>query len=219
MDLLIEGKPLIGRVILAHGAGAGMESEFMQVVSSYLSEHGLQVIRFEFPYMKQRRLDGKKRPPDRVEKLLAAFSERVEQCADDVPIYLAGKSMGGRIATMILENSNATGCFVFGYPFHPIGKVLTTRTEHFRALTKPVYIFQGERDLMGCKDEVVEYSLPSAVKIRWLPDGNHDLKPRKVSGFTQQEHIYSALDEMLSLIKQRSCESHSSASSVNVPVT
>ena len=204
MDLLIEGDPLIGRVILAHGAGVGMESDFMTIVSRYLSEHGLQVIRFEFPYMQQSRLDGKRRPPNRADKLLAAFREIIQQCTDNVPIYLAGKSMGGRIATMVLESSKAHGCFVFGYPFHLTGKLLTTRTEHFRELTKPVFIFQGERDPMGCKDEVEEYSLPSTVQIRWLPDGNHDLKPRRVSGFTQQQHIYSALDEMLILIKQGS---------------
>lgn len=202
MNLLIEGQPLIGRVIVAHGAGAGMDSEFMAMVSHYLSRHGLQVIRFEFPYMQQCRLDGKKRPPDRADKLLTAFRKIVEECPGDRPIFLAGKSMGGRIATMILESSDVNCCFVFGYPFHPIGKQLTTRTEHFQELTKPVYIFQGDRDPMGNKDEVAQYSLPSAVRIHWLPDGNHDLKPRKASGFTQQEHIYSALDKMLMLIKQ-----------------
>ncbi|WP_372740022.1 alpha/beta family hydrolase [Neptunomonas sp.] len=204
MDLLIEGEPLFGRVIFAHGAGAGMESDFMKMVSRYLAERGLQVIRFEFPYMKQRRIDGKKRPPDRADKLVTAFKDTIEQFAGDVPIYLAGKSMGGRIATMILQSSDAQACFVFGYPFHPVGKLLTTRTDHFWLLSKPVYVFQGERDPMGCKDEVAQYSLPPTVQIRWLPDGNHDLKPRKVSGFTQQEHIHSALDEMLMLIKRHS---------------
>ncbi|SFG11793.1 alpha/beta family hydrolase [Neptunomonas qingdaonensis] len=204
MDLLIEGEPLFGRVILAHGAGAGMQSDFMQMTSRYLSERGLEVIRFEFPYMKQRRIDGKKRPPDRADKLISAFKDTIEQFAGDVPVYLAGKSMGGRIATMILQSSDAQACFVFGYPFHPVGKLLTTRTDHFSELSKPVYVFQGERDPMGCKDEVAQYSLPPAVQIRWLPDGNHDLKPLKVSGFTQQEHIYSALDEMLMLIKRHS---------------
>lgn len=210
MDLLIEGEPLFGRVIFAHGAGAGMDSDFMALVSHYLAEHGLQVIRFEFPYMAQRRMSGNKRPPDRADKLLVTFKQVVGQYADDVPIYLAGKSMGGRIATMVLESTDAKSCFVFGYPFHPIGKALTTRTEHFQILTKPVHIFQGDRDLMGNKEEVLSYSLPSAVQLHWLPDGNHDLKPRKVSGFTQQEHIYSALDKMLMQIKQGSLKTVSS---------
>lgn len=211
MDLLIEGEPLFGRVIFAHGAGAGMESDFMALVSHYLADHGLQVIRFEFPYMVQRRLNGVKRPPDRADKLAIAFKKVVGQFPDDVPIYLAGKSMGGRIATMVLESTDAKSCFVFGYPFHPIGKELTTRTEHFQMLTKPVHIFQGDRDLMGNKEEVESYSLPSAVQIHWLPDGNHDLKPRKASGFTQQEHIYSALDKMLVQIKRAALSNVSNA--------
>lgn len=211
MDLLIEGEPLFGRVILAHGAGAGMDSDFMALVSHYLAERGLQVIRFEFPYMAQRRLSGNKRPPDRADKLSDAFKKVVGQYPGDVPIYLAGKSMGGRIATMVLESTDAKSCFVFGYPFHPIGKALTTRTEHFQMLTKPVCIFQGDRDLMGNKEEVVSYSLPSTVHVHWLPDGNHDLKPRKASGFTQQEHIYSALDQMLVQIKRGALDSASNA--------
>jgi predicted alpha/beta-hydrolase family hydrolase len=201
LELLIEGKPILGRVILAHGAGAGMSSEFLEVLSKHLSSNGLQVVRFEFPYMQQRRIDGKKRPPDRAVKLLEAYRTVIEEFSDSVPLFLAGKSMGGRIASMVLEASHARSCFVFGYPFHAAGKVLTDRVEHMSCLTKPLCIFQGERDALGTKEEVLGYPLPSAVKLHWLADGNHDLKPRKVSGFTQQDHMRVSLDIMVNEIK------------------
>ncbi|BBB29220.1 alpha/beta family hydrolase [Neptunomonas japonica] len=204
MDLLIDGEPILGRVILAHGAGAGMQSEFLEEVAKYLAGNGVQVVRFEFPYMQQRRLDGKRRPPNRADKLLEAYKSVVKVFADSVPLFLAGKSMGGRIASMVLEDTPALACFVFGYPFHPVGKLLTTRTEHMGDLTKPLCVFQGERDPMGTKEEVLGYSLPPAVSLYWLADGNHDLKPRKVSGFTQQEHMRYAMDVMLDKIRRSS---------------
>ena len=151
--------------------------------------------------MQQRRLDGKKRPPDRAVKLLEAYRSVIEEFSDSVPLFLAGKSMGGRMASMVFEASHARACFVFGYPFHAAGKALTDRVEHMNGLTKPLHIFQGDRDVMGTKEEVLGYSLPSAVKLHWLADGNHDLKPRKASGFTQQEHIKASLDIMLNEIR------------------
>lgn len=201
MDLLIEGKPILGRVILAHGAGAGMESDFLKVLSGHLSTKGFQVVRFEFPYMQQRRIDGKKRPPNRVDKLVEAYKEVIDRFSDSVPLFLAGKSMGGRVASLVVEDSHARACCVFGYPFHAVGKPLTNRIEHISGLTKPLHIFQGERDPMGAKEEVLGYLLPSAVKLHWLADGNHDLKPRKVSGFTQQEHMLTSMDTMTNEIK------------------
>jgi predicted alpha/beta-hydrolase family hydrolase len=210
LNLLIEGNALLGRVIFAHGAGAAMDSEFMEYVSRRLVENQIQVVRFEFDYMYQRRLGGKKRPPDRLDRLIQAYKNVIDSFSDRVPLFLAGKSMGGRVASMLLDQSDAQGCFVFGYPFHPVGKALTTRTNHLRALEKTLYIFQGERDPMGNRTEVNDYVLPSTVEISWLEDGNHDLKPRKISGFTQSDHIDSALNIMTAVICQ-----HYSDSDVN----
>ncbi|SIS61963.1 alpha/beta family hydrolase [Neptunomonas antarctica] len=206
MDLLIEGDALLGRVILAHGAGAAMDSEFMEYVSHRLVENQIQVVRFEFDYMHQRRSGGKKRPPDRLDRLIQAYNDVIDSFSDQVPLFLAGKSMGGRVASMVLDQSDAQACFVFGYPFHPVGKPLTTRTDHLLALEKPLYIFQGERDPMGHMTEVNNYVLPSTVQINWFEDGNHDLKPRKRSGCTQSAHIDSALSVMTSVIVRRHSE-------------
>lgn len=192
--MLINGKPIKGRVIFAHGAGAPMDSEFMEVVGAKLAAAGLEVIRFEFPYMQKRRSDGKKRPPDRAPVLIDYFETLISRFNDEsIPLFLAGKSMGGRMATMLADHPAVSEVFVFGYPFHPPGKPEKLRIEHLQELQTMVHIFQGARDAMGNSEEVNQYNLAKNVKIHWLEDGNHDLKPRKSSGLTQEEHINSAI--------------------------
>ncbi|MCP4598180.1 MAG: alpha/beta hydrolase [Neptuniibacter sp.] len=171
-----------------------MDSEFMEVIAQQLAEIGLEVVRFEFPYMIKRREDGKKRPPDRMPVLLSHLQQLIsESKKEGTPLYIAGKSMGGRVATMLLESEDVDACFVFGYPFHPVGKPNKLRTEHLENLSKPLHIFQGTRDTMGSFNEVSEYNLSPSVHLHWLEDGNHDLKPRKVSGYSQQDHIDHAV--------------------------
>lgn len=192
--MLINGNPTKGRVIFAHGAGAPMDSEFMEVVGAKLADIGLEVIRFEFPYMQKRRSDGKKRPPDRAPVLINYFETLISRFDDEsTPLFLAGKSMGGRMATMLADHPAVSEVFVFGYPFHPPGKPEKLRIEHLQELQTTVHIFQGTRDAMGNSEEVNRYNLAKNVKIHWLEDGNHDLKPRKSSGLTQEEHINSAI--------------------------
>ena len=187
--VLINGKPTFGRVIFAHGAGAGMESPFMQDLAQSMAELGLEVIRFEFPYMQKTRQDGKRRPPDRMPKIIEAFEGVINAYAkDDIPLYVAGKSMGGRAASMLLDHPAIRAGFVFGFPFHPRGKPEKLRTEHLIDNKRPLLIFQGERDPMGSLLEVKEYNLPDSVQLHWLNDGDHDLKPRKSSGFSHEEH-------------------------------
>ena len=171
-----------------------MDSDFMADVSVQLADQGLEVIRFEFPYMQKRRLDGKKRPPDRAPVLISYLEEMISEHADiSVPLFLAGKSMGGRMATMLAENESVSAVFVFGYPFHPPGKPENLRVEHLKEVSTPVHIFQGSRDAMGNSDEVKTYDLSENVQVHWLEDGNHDLKPRKSSGLTQEEHLSTAV--------------------------
>lgn len=189
IDTHISTKPCLGRVLLGHGAGAPMDSEFMQWLAERFVALGFEVVRYEFPYMQKRREDGKRRPPDRLPVLQDFLQQLIRQFDDGVPLYLAGKSMGGRIASMLLEDKAVQAAFVFGYPFHPAGKPDKLRTEHLMTLTKPLHIFQGSRDTMGSLQEVAGYNLPDIVSVHWLDDGNHDLKPRKASGFTQQQHL------------------------------
>ncbi|WP_230460068.1 alpha/beta fold hydrolase [Sansalvadorimonas verongulae] len=184
-------------MILAHGAGAPMDHAFMTDVAERLAERGVTVVRFEFPYMVERRLHGKKRPPDRAPKLLACWREviaDIQNTVDSVPLFIGGKSMGGRMATLVAAEGVAgvNGVVCLGYPFYATGKPEKPRVEHLQGIELPVLIVQGERDAMGNQETVVEYNLSDHVEIVWLVDGNHDLKPRKASGFSHEEHLVSA---------------------------
>jgi len=186
------GKPEKGRVLLAHGAGAGMDSDFMQAAQKGIADRGFEVIGFEFDYMQKRREDGKKRPPERLPKLQQQLLTAIEALPDDKPVWLAGKSMGGRVATTVVDQSKARGVLVFGYPFHPAGKQETLRIDHLQLGGKPVIICQGERDTMGSRELVESLTLDERVDIYWFADGNHDLKPRKASGFSHEQHMADA---------------------------
>lgn len=181
------------QVILAHGAGAPMDSPFMEAAATGLGNRGWRVIRFEFPYMARRREDGRKRPPDRQEILRETFRSLIRQQGAK-GLVLAGKSLGARIASMEAEAAGAEGLMAFGYPFHPPGKPERTRIEHLRELTTPALFIQGERDPFGHRDEVAAYPLASPIRFHWAPDGNHDLAPRKASGRTQELNWETAWD-------------------------
>lgn len=171
-----------------HGAGAPMDSEFMEQMTQALASDEIEIVRFEFPYMANRRVTGKKAPPPKAEKLIATCLSVIEQY-DDAPLFLMGKSMGGRIGSMVLEQTHALAAFALGYPFHPSGKPDNLRIAHLQSLTKPLIIMQGTRDPLGNKEEVDMYSLPASVTVQWFADGNHDLKPRVASGYTQRDYI------------------------------
>jgi predicted alpha/beta-hydrolase family hydrolase len=183
--------------LFAHGAGAPMDSDFMSEVADLFAERGVNVVRFEFPYMQERRVSGKKRPPDRAPKLLACFQEAIEQLAlDSGHLFIGGKSMGGRMASMLAAESGLPikGCMCFGYPYHAPGKPEKVRNEHFADLQVPILVLQGERDAFGTKEEILGYSTFDHVEHIWITDGNHDLKPRKASGVTQQENLVLAVE-------------------------
>jgi predicted alpha/beta-hydrolase family hydrolase len=207
MDLLITesncAQP-IATLILAHGAGAPMDSEFMERVTALYSERGVRVVRFEFPYMEERRASGKKRPPDRAPKLLARWQEVVDSVLlTSDSVFIGGKSMGGRMATLLMAEHQLAikGCICFGYPYHAPGKQDKVRNDHFSALTQPVLVMQGERDAFGTKEEVEAYAKFEMVNHHWLTDGNHDLKPRKASGVTHDQNIIEAVECSVNWIK------------------
>ena len=202
MSVLVEGKAGKARIIFAHGAGMDMQNPYMDALTVRISGPDIQVVRFNFPYMEQRRVTGKKRPPDRMPVLLEAYRKIIDSYEDDVPLFLMGKSMGGRVATLLLEETRAKAAFVVGYPFHPIGNNQNLRIDHLAAIVKPLSIFQGTRDKLGNLDEVQTYHLPSNVKLHWFEDGDHDLKPRKVSGHTQEEYLDTVARSVLVSIEE-----------------
>ncbi|WP_421134276.1 alpha/beta family hydrolase [Alteromonas sp. A079] len=195
----------IARLILAHGAGAGKEHDFMQRIAQRLAEQHIEVVLFNFPYMQVIKDTGKRRPPDKAEKLLMHFSEVVDNITADrapLPTFIGGKSMGGRMATMLLDTLNTvTAAVALGYPFHPPGKPEKTRTEHLLTLRKQLLVVQGERDTFGNKDEVVGYNLPANIALHFLKDGDHSFKPRKASGESLDSHLDSAVSHVTTFVK------------------
>lgn len=204
MNTLINGEGNQFTCLLAHGAGAPMDSSFMSDFASGLAENGIQVVRFEFPYMQERRLNGKKRPPNRQPELIECF----KQVSDKIegPYVVAGKSMGGRMASILAAQGDVSeqlkGVLAIGYPFHPQGKPEKLRTEHLPAINVPMLIEQGTRDALGDIELVRTLGLPPSIQIDWLEDGNHDLKPRVKSGYTHEQHVKSAIENSAKFIKR-----------------
>ncbi|WDU63593.1 alpha/beta hydrolase [Pseudomonas poae] len=181
-------------LILAHGAGAPMDSAFMNDMAARLARHGVNVVRFEFPYMAQRRVDGGKRPPNPAPKLLECWREVYAQVRRHVAGTLAigGKSMGGRMASLLADELGADGLVCLGYPFYAVGKPEKPRTEHLAGLNTPTLIVQGERDALGNRAAVEGYDVAPSIEVMWLVAGDHDLKPLKASGFSHEQHLEAA---------------------------
>jgi predicted alpha/beta-hydrolase family hydrolase len=179
-------------IALAHGAGVGMSSPFMTAFASGLSSRGCHVARFEFPYMAAYRKTGKKRPPDREEVLRDTWLMVVDELGRE-RLVIGGKSMGGRIASLVADEAGVAGLVCLGYPFHPVGKPERLRVQHLRNLTTPTLILQGKRDPFGNRDEVEGFDLSRSIRVHWLEDGNHDFSPRKASGRTEEQNWGEAL--------------------------
>ena len=195
-----EGRPL--RVILAHGAGAPMDSPFMIEIASQIASSGFEVILFEFDYMKRRRLEGRKFPPNPAPRLIERWRDVITDYADK-PLVIGGKSMGGRIASIVLADNPALarGLVCLGYPFHPPGRPENLRVAHLQKLQASTLICQGERDALGSKSEIQDMHLPKAITFHWLPDGDHSFKPRIASGHTEKENITSAANRVSRFLK------------------
>ena len=178
-------------IILAHGAGQPMDSPFMDFFAHALAKHSYRVARFEFPYMAKRRTTGKRPGPDRAPKLKEAWLAAIGAFPDK-RLVIGGKSMGGRIASLVAEEAGADpqlqGLVCLGYPFHPVGKPEKLRTEHLATIETPTLIVQGTRDTFGKPDEVKTYKLAKTIDVHWLEDGDHSFKPRKKSGRTQEQN-------------------------------
>jgi predicted alpha/beta-hydrolase family hydrolase len=200
-DFLISGsKNAAYSVALAHGAGAGMDTPFMDLFATKLAAAGYRVVRFEFPYMASIRATGKSKPPDREPVLRETWLSVIEQFGPE-RLVIGGKSMGGRIASLVADEANVAGLVCLGYPFHPVGKPEKLRVKHLETIKTPTLIVQGERDPFGNRPEVIEYKLSSAVHIHWLKDGDHSFKPRKASRVTEQQNLESACESIIAFLK------------------
>ena len=192
--MLVDGPKTAAKSFLfAHGAGAPMDSPFMQRVAEGVAASGVRVIRFEFPYMQRRRETGKGGAPDPPRILMQSFRDAIEEVGGGKRLVIGGKSMGGRIASMVADDAAVLGVVCLGYPFHPPGKPEKTRTEHLENLRTPTLILQGTRDSFGLPEEIRAYKLSPAIRIEWIEDGDHSFKPRARSGRTEADNVGAAI--------------------------
>jgi predicted alpha/beta-hydrolase family hydrolase len=192
-------------VILAHGAGAPMDSPFMETMAKGLAHRGWRVVRFEFPYMARRRTEGVKAPPDRQPILLETWRAQVAAQGDPRRLVIGGKSMGGRMASLVADDLGVAGLIGLGFPFHAPGKPdqAAIRCAHLAQLTTPSLFCQGTRDTLGSRDSIATLPLSDAIRVHWLADGDHSLKPRKASGRTEADNLNEALSVLDAFLRTR----------------
>lgn len=180
-----------------------MTSPFMERIAALLAARGIAVYRFEFAYMAARRRGGKRRPPPKAEALMPEFIAAIADVEardgpEAAPLFVGGKSMGGRVASMIVDelhrDGRSAGCAVLGYPFHPPGMPEKLRTAHLEILAAPMLIVQGERDPFGSRAEVETLTLSPSISFVWATDGDHDLGPRGGQGVTRSQNLEAAAD-------------------------
>jgi len=199
-DLLTDGpKSAKLTVALAHGAGAPMDTPFMTFFAEGLATAGHRCVRFEFPYMAARRKSGARKPPDRQPVLLETWRSVIAGLGAD-RLVIGGKSMGGRMASLVADEAKVRGLICLGYPFYGAGRKDKPRIEHLLTLKTHTLICQGERDPMGDRASISALKLPRSLKVHCLPDGDHDLKPRRASGRSHDDNLTDALDAALAFL-------------------
>ena len=209
-DFLSNGpEDAVATLLLAHGAGAGMESPFMVQMAALLADRSVRTLRFEFDYMAARRNGGKRKPPPRAQLLSGEYKSAVANAVGLTPrprrLFIGGKSMGGRVASFVadelFEAKTSNGLVCIGYPFHPPKKPDQLRTDHLMTMRCPALIVQGVRDPFGTREEVESYALSAAIRYHWADDGDHDLGPRGASGFTRKGNLAAAADAVAAFVR------------------
>ncbi len=190
-------------VLLAHGAGANMESAFITAIASGLAERGFPVFRFDYPYMERARREGRRFPPNRKDVLLAthrlALAELERRCPGRPPL-LVGKSMGARMGSYLAaEGERCAGLIHLGYPLHPARKPERLRSEHFPLIVAPTLFLQGTRDAL-CDLDLLRAALPthgSEPTLALIEGADHGFSVLKRSGRTDAEVLAELLEHMV----------------------
>ncbi len=185
-----------------------MDHPSLAIIAEGVAAAGVRVARFEFLYMQARSADGRRRGPDPPARLLATWRTVIEAVAPE-PIgrsrlAVGGRSMGGRIASMLADEVGVGALVCIGYPFHPVGKPERTRTAHLEEMRTPALIVQGERDPMGRADEVTGYRLSPSIELHWIEDGDHSLRPRRASGRTEAQTLAEATTAIIDFLRRLS---------------
>jgi predicted alpha/beta-hydrolase family hydrolase len=179
-ELITPADP-VSVMTFAHGAGAGMNHEFMVKVSQLLAEKSIATLRFNFPFMENKK--GRPDSPAVAHKTIEAAIQKAHTLFDSLPVFASGKSFGGRMSSQYLATQPAVdvqGIIFFGFPLHQSGKPSTDRAEHLRSVTVPMLFLQGSRDELASYDLVVKVcaTLPLATLVK-IEGANHAFKAGK----------------------------------------
>ena len=177
-----------------------MDSPFMEAMAAGLAGEGIRVARFEFPYMAARH-EGRRPGPDREAVLLQTWRDVVAALGGTSRVATGGKSMGGRIASMVADELGVAGLVCLGYPFHAPGREPGARIAHLATMQTPTLIVHGTRDSFGTPADVATYPLSPAIRVHWVADGDHDFKPRVSSGRTQRQNRDEAVAEVAAFLR------------------
>jgi predicted alpha/beta-hydrolase family hydrolase len=195
--------------VFAHGAGAGKDSAFIQNMAARLEDGGVKVHLFNFDYMAQALIQKKRRPPSKMPILCDNFIDELndvdQKRLSPRPLFIGGKSMGSRVACEIAEqvSQSISGIIAYGYPFHPAKKPERSRLDTLTALKCPCLVVQGESDALGSQSEVEAFDIPNNIVIEFVPTANHDLKPLKRSGWTEEQALQFTAEKTLDFIRCR----------------
>jgi uncharacterized protein len=189
-------------VLLAHGAGADMNAAALTTVADALADNKIPSLRFNFPYKAAGR-----RAPDRPPVLEASVRDAIAELAktSKVPpqrLVLGGRSMGGRICSMVAASDGALGLALLGYPLHPPGRPERLRVDHFSQLRMPVLFASGTRDAFGTPEELKKYAktIRGRVKFHWIETADHGFKPLKSSGLTPAEALQGVAESVVAFV-------------------
>ena len=190
--------------VLGHGAGAGMRHAFMQAMSERFAARGIATFRYQFPYTEagKRRPDPKPRLLDTVAAAIACAREH----APTLPVFAGGKSMGGRMTSMLVaeRGTPVQGLVFLGFPLHPAKKPGIDRAEHLAKVDRPMLFVSGTRD------DLADFALLSGVLARLGPraelhvveGGDHSLSVRKSSGTTTDAVLDGAADAVVQFVQR-----------------
>jgi len=172
-----------------------MDHEPVNSLALGIAALGIDVVRFEFPYMQANRVDGARRLPDSDEVLRTTFASVVAELRHPGKLCLGGYSLGARIATQIAPDIDVAGLVCVGFPFHPKGapKDLSS-TNALVGANKPTLVLQGSRDSFGNREQIKGYNLPKRVQLHWIEDANHALEPRKASEETAAQIMGAGIE-------------------------
>ncbi len=196
-------------LVLAHGAGAGMNHPFLETLARELAAEGVATFRYQFPYMEQRR-----RVPDGPAVLTAAVRAAVSaasRAAPDLPLLAGGKSLGGRMTSLAAAAAECPldgvrGLVFFGFPLHPPNRPETKRAEHLARVSAPMLFLQGTRDAFADLTLLrpICAQLSSRANLHVIETADHSFHVLKSSGKTDEE-VLRELAQTVSFWAERNC--------------